>query len=132
IETRAYHVGDHNNYAVGICLTGDFRTEKPTAAQEESLRNLVNGLKKAYSHLKYVKGHSEFSGYSWKACPVFDYKKVLAEKGIVSKPSTSKPAESTSGETYKVVTTLDGYKTAADAKSGKNKRSKISAGTYHV
>ena len=91
IETRAYHVGDHNNYAVGICLTGDFRTEKPTAAQEESLRNLVNGLKKTYSHLKYVKGHSEFSGYEWKACPVFDYKKVLADKNNDASVSKPKP-----------------------------------------
>ena len=91
IETRAYHVGNHNNYAVGICLTGDFRTEKPTAAQEESLRNLVNGLKKTYSHLKYVKGHSEFSGYEWKACPVFDYKKVLADKNNDASVSKPKP-----------------------------------------
>ena len=87
IELRTYHVGDHNNYAVGICLTGDFRTEKPTKAQEESLRNLVFGLQKAYPHLKYVKGHNEFSGYEWKACPCFDYKAVLASK------TTSKPIE---------------------------------------
>ncbi|MCM3110694.1 N-acetylmuramoyl-L-alanine amidase [Lederbergia lenta] len=88
IELRTYHVGNHNNYAVGICLTGDFRSENPTAAQKESLRNLVQALQKAYPHLKYVKGHNEFSGYEWKACPVFDYKKVLAEKGTVSKPTT--------------------------------------------
>ncbi len=128
IETRAYHVGDHNNYAVGICLTGDFRTEKPTAAQEESLRNLVNGLKKSYTHLKYVKGHNEFSGYGWKECPVFDYKKVLADTGVATEPSTPKPPN----DTYKVVTKIDGYTTAANAKSRKNKRSKVSSGTYHV
>lgn len=87
IELRTYHVGNHNNYAVGICLTGDFRSENPTSAQKESLRNLVQALQKTYPHLKYVKGHNEFSGYEWKACPVFDYKKVLAEKGTVSKPT---------------------------------------------
>ena len=84
---RTYHVGNHNNYVVGICLTGDFRYEETTAAQKESLRNLVNALKREYSHLKYVKGHSEFSGDEWKQCPVFDYKKVLSENGDVIKAS---------------------------------------------
>ncbi len=86
IELRTYHVGNHNNYAVGICLTGDFRYEKPTKAQEDSLRNLVAALQKAYPHLKYIKGHNEFKGYEWKACPVFDYKKVLAQKGSTPAP----------------------------------------------
>lgn len=86
IEWRTYHVGNHNNYAVGICLTGDFRSEKPTKAQEESLRNLVAALQKAYPQLKNVKGHNEFSGYEWKACPVFNYKAVLAGKGTVTTP----------------------------------------------
>lgn len=97
IELRTYHVGDHNNYAVGICLTGDFRYEKPTKTQEESLRNLVAALQKAYPHLKYIKGHNEFKGYEWKACPVFDYKAVLANKSAskpVGKPVASKPAPS--------------------------------------
>lgn len=86
IELRTYHVGNHNDYAVGICLTGDFRYENPTPEQEESLRNLVAALQKTYPHLKYIKGHSEFSGYEWKACPVFDYKAVLAKKTSASKP----------------------------------------------
>lgn len=90
IELRTYHVGNHNNYAVGICLTGDFRYEEPTEAQKESLRNLVNALQKKYPHLKYIKGHNEFSGYEWKQCPVFDYKAVLAEKGTAKK-STELP-----------------------------------------
>lgn len=86
IELRTYHVGNHNNYAVGICLTGDFRTEEPTKEQEESLRLLVEALQKEYPHLKDIKGHNEFSGYAWKECPVFDYKKVLSQKGKVDKP----------------------------------------------
>lgn len=90
IELRTYHVGDHNNYAVGICLTGDFRYEQPTAAQKESLRNLVNALQKTYPHLKYIKGHNEFPGYASKQCPVFDYKAVLANKTTAA--PTPKPA----------------------------------------
>ena len=81
IEWRTYHVGNHNNYAVGIVLTGDFRYEDPTPEQEESLRNLVFGLQKAYPRLKTIKGHNEFSGYEWKACPVFDFRAVLNQKG---------------------------------------------------
>ena len=48
-----------------------------------------------------------------------------------SAPKPSKPTETTS-DTYKVVTNIDGYKTAVDAKGRKNKRSKVSPGTYHV
>ncbi|WP_163970412.1 peptidoglycan recognition protein family protein [Oceanobacillus halotolerans] len=79
IETRAYHVGDYNNEAVGVCLTGDFRTEEPTEAQKESLRQLVSALQQDFTHLKHVKGHNEFSGYEWKQCPEFDYRAVLNE-----------------------------------------------------
>lgn len=95
IELRTYHVGNHNNYAVGICLTGDFRYEDPTEEQEESLRNLVRGLQKKYPQLKRVKGHHEFSGYEWKQCQEFDYKKILNEKGNI-KPKENLPS------TYKI------------------------------
>src|SRR5690625_181462 len=95
IELRTYHVGNHNNYAVGICLTGDFRTEDPTDEQKESLRNLVNALQEKYTHLKHIKGHNEFSGYEWKKCPMFDYKAVLNQDG---KKSESRPAP----DTYKI------------------------------
>lgn len=113
IELRTYHVGNHNHYAIGICLTGDFRFEKPTKEQEESFRNLVTALQKAYSHIKYVKGHNEFSGYAWKQCQVFDYKYVLAIKSIVAKPMPFKlkapkkeyvtlPASAKTWRTYKL------------------------------
>ncbi len=95
LELRTYHVGDHNNYCVGVCLTGDFRYEKPTKEQEDSLRRLVYALQKEYSNLKYIKGHHEFSGYSWKACQEFDYKKILNEKGSI-------PGKSSLPFTYKI------------------------------
>lgn len=80
VGLKTYHVGNHNSYAVGICLTGDFRTQKPTKEQEESLRNLVRALQSDYPRLKTIKGHNELSGYEWKACPVFDFRAVLAVK----------------------------------------------------
>ncbi|WP_433958258.1 hypothetical protein [Cytobacillus horneckiae] len=51
IELRIYHVRNYYNYAIGICLTGDFRIEKLTKELEESLRNLVAALQKAYPHI---------------------------------------------------------------------------------
>ncbi len=124
IELRTYHVGDHNNYAVGICLTGDFRYEKPTKAQEESLRNLVAALQKAYPHLKYIKGHNEFKGYEWKACPVFDYKAVLANKSA-SKPATNKKPAPTGG-VYKGDSIVDYLKSVGQDSSFSN-RAKLAA-----
>ncbi|MDN0040568.1 N-acetylmuramoyl-L-alanine amidase [Bacillus altitudinis] len=107
---KSYHVGNSNRFAIGICLVGDFRSEKPTAAQETSFRALVTALKKDMPNYKRTRGHNEFPGYSWKACPVFDYKEVLAgtvkqttkAKPVKSAPSksTSKPKTSTSKKTY--------------------------------
>lgn len=79
ISANSYHVGDHNKYCVGICLTGDFRTQEPTAAQKRSLCWLVSYLQKTYPQLKTVKGHSDLKGYEWKDCPCFDYSKLLRE-----------------------------------------------------
>lgn len=45
-------------------------------------------------------------------------------------PVTVKP--STSTKTYKVVVTVGGYKTAADAKGKRNKAGTVKAGSYHV
>lgn len=88
LEYVTYHVGNHNGYAIGICLTGDFRYEDPTPEQEESLRNLVAAIQKAYPHIKTIKGHNEFKGYEWKQCPEFDFRAVLAKRSS-SKTSAS-------------------------------------------
>lgn len=78
LAKKTYHVGNHNDYAVGIVLSGDFSQEEPTKAQVASLRQLVRALREKYPHIKQVKGHSDYAGYHSKACPVFDYKQVLA------------------------------------------------------
>lgn len=80
ISLMCYHVGNHNGYAIGICLTGDFRYEKPTKEQEKALRALHAELKKQLPNYKRTRGHNEFPGYEWKQCPEFDYKAVLAGK----------------------------------------------------
>lgn len=66
----SYHVGNSNKHAIGICLVGDFRTQKPTPEQYASALELVRWLRKQLPNALNVLGHSEYPDYSWKACPV--------------------------------------------------------------
>ncbi|GEK88874.1 LysM domain-containing protein [Alkalibacterium putridalgicola] len=95
INWRTYHVGNSNNFSVGICLTGDFRYEEPTDEQKESLRLLVARLKKEYPQINRVRSHNEYPDYYWKSCCEFDYEEVLAEKPKL-------PVKENIGCTYKV------------------------------
>ncbi|SFB91074.1 LysM domain-containing protein [Alkalibacterium subtropicum] len=95
INWRTYHVGNSNNFSIGIVLTGDFRYEEPTEEQKESLRLLVARLKKEYPQINRVRSHDEYPDYYWKSCCEFDYQKVLAEKPKV-------PVKEELGSTYKV------------------------------
>ncbi|MEC1900946.1 peptidoglycan-binding protein [Bacillus atrophaeus] len=99
---KSYHVGNSNSFAVGVCLVGDFRSEQPTKAQEESFRALVAALKKDLPNYKRIRGHNEFPGYSWKACPVFDYKKVLAGKSVSNGKTSAKKNSAGTESTYTV------------------------------
>ncbi|RSL29052.1 N-acetylmuramoyl-L-alanine amidase [Salibacterium salarium] len=75
-----YHVGDSNSFAVGVCLVGDFRTEEPTDAQKQALRDLHDCLAGGdMPNYKRTRGHNEFPGYGWKECPEFDYESVLQD-----------------------------------------------------
>jgi LysM repeat protein len=86
----SYHVGASNKFALGICLVGDFRSENPTQAQKESLKALVDALKKDLPNYKRTRGHNEFPGYAWKACPVFDYQAVIKGNTGSGKPAADK------------------------------------------
>lgn len=46
INLRTYHVGNRNNYAVGICLSGDFRYEYPTPKQRRLSRLSLSLLRR--------------------------------------------------------------------------------------
>ncbi|MCR8656916.1 peptidoglycan recognition protein family protein [Paenibacillus endoradicis] len=70
--TVGYHVGNSNKHALGICLVGDFRTQQPTDAQYKSALELVKWLQLQLPSAVEVKGHSQYPGYSWKACPVIN------------------------------------------------------------
>lgn len=89
INWRTYHVGNSNNIAVGIVLTGDFRYEDPTPEQEESLRILVARIKKDQKQIQVVRSHDEYPGYDWKSCCEFDYRKVLSSAAAITPTQTT-------------------------------------------
>ena len=69
------HVNGRNANSIGICLIGGFGgsdkdifADHYTKNQEESLRKLINELKRRYSSITKVSGHNQ---YAAKACPCF-------------------------------------------------------------
>ena len=77
LNIKSYHVGNSNDFAVGICLVGDFRDYDPTPEQRKSLYDLCNTLMKDLNiPVENVLGHSEYKGYEWKKCPVISMDKV--------------------------------------------------------
>jgi N-acetylmuramoyl-L-alanine amidase len=72
------HVGNHNKESLGICLTGDFREQKPTPEQYRSLMELLETMKGVLPNAK-LKGHSEMPGYSWKPCPAINMDQVRTD-----------------------------------------------------
>ena len=63
----------HNLRTIAICLHG-LREEKFTQLQYAALKTLCTDIDKAYLKQVSFHGHCEVSA---KACPVFDYKKIL-------------------------------------------------------
>lgn len=69
--TKTYHVGFHNNYSLGVCIVGDYRTEKPSDMLWNKTLELIKHLmlKINLADVDMVLGHQEFEGYDWKPCP---------------------------------------------------------------
>lgn len=66
------HVKGHNKRSIGICLNG-LHPSDFTEAQFHTLRELCGEIDDAYGGMRF-RGHNEVAA---KACPVFDYRKVL-------------------------------------------------------
>ncbi|MCF2871188.1 N-acetylmuramoyl-L-alanine amidase [Octadecabacter sp. G9-8] len=64
----------HNRGSIAICLHG-LKLEKFTTAQFDTLKSLSVQINNAYSGAVTFHGHREVAA---KACPVFEYKDVLA------------------------------------------------------
>lgn len=83
VEDLTYHVGNSNNIGIGICVTGDYRTETLDDATKATIDELQAAL--VADGIGYTdKSHQEMPGYSWKACCVFNYMEVF--KFLDSKP----------------------------------------------
>jgi N-acetylmuramoyl-L-alanine amidase len=95
VNTVGAHVEGYNSLSVGICIVGGLNAigkgeNNFTPAQFESLRTLVDELKKMYKVAK-VQGHRDFSkdlnfdgkitSNEWmKECPCFDVQEFFAAK----------------------------------------------------
>jgi N-acetylmuramoyl-L-alanine amidase len=65
IDRRTYHVGNSNQFSLGICVAGDYRYDTMDDATLASIAELHTAL--------FDKAHNEMPGYSWKACFSFHF-----------------------------------------------------------
>lgn len=93
IDRRTYHVGNSNQFALGICVAGDYRSDTMDDATIASIADLHSALVKDNIG-KNDTSHSEMPGYSWKACCVYDYRKLIKWQGSTT-PVTPSPAPNT-------------------------------------
>lgn len=74
LERIGAHTIGHNSNSIGVCYIGGMNKEYTkakdtrTAAQKESLKNLLMSYKNKYKDIK-IYGHRDFAN---KACPSFD------------------------------------------------------------
>jgi len=90
ISKKSYHVGNSNTIGLGICVIGDYRTDK---LSEATIRSIIDLHKALVSDDigKYDKAHNEMPGYSWKACCVYSYQKAF--KNILADNLPTKATE---------------------------------------
>ncbi|MET3318306.1 UNVERIFIED_ORG: hypothetical protein ABIC97_001399 [Peribacillus simplex] len=93
IDRRTYHVGNSNQFALGICVAGDYRYDTMDDATIASIADLHSALVKDNIG-KNDTSHNEMPDYSWKACCVYDYRKLIKWQGSIT-PVTPSPAPDT-------------------------------------
>lgn len=93
ITKKSYHVGNSNNFSLGICVIGDYRYD---ALSEPALRSIAELHEALVSDGigKEDQSHNEIPGYSWKQCCVYDYRKAIQWKGATT-PSRPAPLPDT-------------------------------------
>lgn len=87
-DRRTYHVGNANDYSLGICVAGDYQNER----MQDFVKATINELQAADGIGREDKSHHEMPGYGWKACCVFDYKGTFA---FLDPTSAAKPMPAT-------------------------------------
>jgi N-acetylmuramoyl-L-alanine amidase len=78
ISKKSYHVGNSNTIGLGICVIGDYRTDKLDTPTLRTIQDLHAALIKDGIG-KYDKAHNEMPGYSWKDCCVYSYQKAFKD-----------------------------------------------------
>lgn len=73
---KSYHIGNNNNWGVGICVAGDYRYDELDDATKATIDELHAALVADNIGNRDV-GHSETPGYSWKSCCVYDYDEAI-------------------------------------------------------
>ncbi|MBO1515654.1 peptidoglycan-binding protein [Metabacillus bambusae] len=110
IDRRTYHVGNSNQFSLGICVAGDYRYDTMDDATIASIADLHASLIKDNIG-KYDTSHNEMPGYSWKACCVYDYRKLVKWEGSLT-PSNPTPIPDTyiiqEGDTFWSIAHKDG------------------------
>jgi N-acetylmuramoyl-L-alanine amidase len=107
IAKKSYHVGNSNNFSLGICVIGDYRYDKLSEPAMRSIAELHDVLV-ADGIGKEDKPHNEMPGYAWKQCCIYDYEKAidfLKGKKPVTLPATYKVQE---GDTLWSIAAKDG------------------------
>jgi len=79
-----WHAGRINRISIGICLAGDFRLERPTNAQINSLVEIINELKHRHP-IQHIYNHNEVRPTS---CPVSDLVSLYEQEMILRGLST--------------------------------------------
>lgn len=74
LEYVPAHCNGNNTSSIGICLEGDFRTDKPTDAQLKSCRELIKYLKKKFPRIGKTLNHNDLYAT---LCPVIDLKELV-------------------------------------------------------
>lgn len=74
IDKVGSHCAGNNTSSIGICLEGDFRTDKPTKEQIESMNELIKFLRGKVPTIKRVLNHRDLYAT---ACPVIDLKAMV-------------------------------------------------------
>lgn len=100
IDLLTYHIGNSNDFGLGICVAGDYRTEdldEPTIATIADLHAALVADEIGNDD----KAHQEMPGYSWKPCCVFSYQGTFRKIIADNKPIT-KPVQTELPEYYKV------------------------------
>lgn len=112
-DRRSYHAGNANDYAIGICVAGDYRNEDLKDYVKATIDEVQQALvKDGYGNED--KSHHEMPGYSWKACCVFDYNRAFrfldGNAPVTPAPATYKIQE---GDTlWNLANNLDGISLA--------------------